>query len=154
MDGPGGEAEAVEGMQPTSWSRDGRVLVFGDTSSGAARDSTARDPFARMQPMARPPFGAITRPADPTRFDGRHVVDMGYKSNDRGYVPNRREARRYDASQIWVQVGGAPRTQITTATLLEARRRRSRPDGKWVAFLADAQLRPDSVVEAERDSLA
>ena len=28
------------------------------------------------------------------------------------------------------------------------------PDGRWVAFTADAELRPDSVVQAERDSLA
>src|SRR5690606_40556387 len=26
--------------------------------------------------------------------------------------------------------------------------------GRWIAFIADAQLRPDSVVQAERDSLA
>ncbi|MCA9722628.1 MAG: PD40 domain-containing protein, partial [Gemmatimonadetes bacterium] len=28
------------------------------------------------------------------------------------------------------------------------------PDGRWIAFVADARLRPDSVVRAERDSLA
>jgi dipeptidyl aminopeptidase/acylaminoacyl peptidase len=28
------------------------------------------------------------------------------------------------------------------------------PDGQWIAYLADPSLRPDSVVEAERDSLA
>jgi Tol biopolymer transport system component len=28
------------------------------------------------------------------------------------------------------------------------------PDGRWVAFVADAALRPDSIVDMERDSLA
>src|SRR5690349_4346541 len=28
------------------------------------------------------------------------------------------------------------------------------PDGQWVAFVADASLRPDSVVQAEGDSIA
>ena len=27
------------------------------------------------------------------------------------------------------------------------------PDGQWIAFIADARLRPDSVVDLERDSL-
>jgi len=153
MDAPGGEAEPVDGPVATSWSRDGRVLVYGDTTPGPARDSSAmRDPFARMQPMARPPFGAITRPADPARFDGRHVVDFGYKSNDRNYVPNRREARRWNPSQIWVQTGDAPRKQITS-TAYSHRGVVASPDGRWIAFLADPRLRTDSAVEAERDSL-
>src|SRR5437868_8596424 len=153
MDAPGGEAQPVDSMQPTSWSKDGRVLVFGDTTSGPARDTTSsRDPFGRMQPMARPPYGAITRPADPARFDGRHVVEFGYKSNDRGYVPNRREARRWNPSQIWVQTGDAPRKQVTS-TAYSHRGVTVSPDGRWIAFLADARLRSDSAVEAERDSL-
>ena len=28
------------------------------------------------------------------------------------------------------------------------------PDGKWIAFTADPKLRPDSVADLERDSLA
>jgi dipeptidyl aminopeptidase/acylaminoacyl peptidase len=152
MDAPGGEADPVDGPLPTSWSRDGRVLVFGDTSTGPARDTTARDPFGRMQPMARPPYGAITRPADPARFDGRHVVEFGYKSNDRNYVPNRREARRWNPAQIAVQSGDVPRKAITS-TGYSHRGVTVSPDGRWIAFLADARLRSDSAVEAERDSL-
>jgi dipeptidyl aminopeptidase/acylaminoacyl peptidase len=155
MDAPGGEAEPVEGMQPTSWSRDGRVLVWGDTAKGGvARDTAAmRDLFGKMQGMARPPYGAITRPTDPARFDGRHVVDMGYKSNDRGYVPNRRDARRYTASQIWMQ-DAAGAAKMVTNTPYSHRGVSVSPDGKWIAFIADARLRADSAVEAESDSLA
>ena len=43
-------------------------------------------------------FGAITRPVAPARFDGRHIVDMGYKANGRGYVPNARTAPRTSGS--------------------------------------------------------
>ena len=101
MDEPGGEATQIAWAPPraASWSRDGRLAVWADADSaagprGARTDSTAPDPFART-PMARPPFGAITRPLDPRRFDGRHVVDFPYKSNDRGFVPNRRARCAY-----------------------------------------------------------
>jgi dipeptidyl aminopeptidase/acylaminoacyl peptidase len=153
MDAPGGEAEPVEDAPPSAWSRDGSVLVWGDTSSGAARDtSAARDPFAKMPPMSRPPFGAITRPTDAARFDGRQVVDFGYKSNDRGYVPNRREARRWNPSQLWVKAGQGAKRELTH-TAYSHRGVTVSPDGRWIAFLADARLRSDSAVEAERDSL-
>ena len=46
----------------------------------------AADPFERMQATARPPHEAITRPVDPARFDGRHIVDLGYKRNGAGFL--------------------------------------------------------------------
>src|SRR5207247_1816095 len=61
------------------------------------------DPFARMQAMARPPYGAVTKPTDPARFDGRHIYDMRYKGNDQGFIAGAREARRWRPAQIWMQ---------------------------------------------------
>lgn len=158
MDAPSGEA-----FQPTdiptegSAPRDGRFRVWSDAMpADSARDSTAArdvDPFARMQATARPPFGAVTRPVDPARFDGRHIVDLGYKRNGPGYVPNAREARRWRPAQIWMQAtDGSPRRALTSA-VYSHRDVTVSPDGRTIAFVADAQLRPDSVVQAERDSL-
>lgn len=123
--------------------------------SDARSDSTkGEDPYAGMQPMARPPYGAITEPLDPKRFDGRHIVELGYKRNGPGYIPNPREARRYDPAQLWRQeAGDTARTQLTD-TEYSHRSPVVSPDGRWIAFTADAELRPDSVVTAERDSIA
>ena len=157
MDQPGGEAFQQESYpRGTSVPRDGRFAVWSDADTTAAGDSARRadDPFAKMQPMARPPYGAITKPVDPARFDGRHVYDMRYKSNDQGFLPGAREARRWRPAQLWVQsFDGSARRRITD-TRYSHRGAVVSPDGQWIAFIADAQLRPDSVVEAERDSLA
>ena len=167
MDQPGGEAFQLPNYPAGSLTRDGRLAVWADTAaSDSAADSTgrARDPWARMQAMARPPFGAITRPLDAKRFDGRHVFDMTYKNNDRGFVPGRREARRWRAAQIWTQpvdetatrtdlVKSTTKRQITN-TAYSHRNAVVSPDGRWIAFVADSALRPDSVAQAERDSLA
>jgi dipeptidyl aminopeptidase/acylaminoacyl peptidase len=171
MDRPGGEAFQQE--YPTgSLPRDLSFVVFTRSGEGgedeggeggAAREGgrgeggaggRVEDPFARMQPTARPPHGAVTQPLNPTRFDGRHVVDVGYKSNNAGFVPNRRTARTYNPSQIWTQrMGDTVRTQLTN-TAYSHRSATVSPDGRWIAFVADARLRSDSVVQAERDSLA
>ncbi len=158
MDEPGGEAFQPENYpNATSFTADHRVGVWADTAESAAvRDSAKRaaDPFATMGTLARPPYGAITKPVDPKRFDGRQITDMSFKSNDRGYVPSRREARRYAASQIWMQgIDGSAKKQLTNSAYSH-RDAVISPDGKWVAFVADAELRADSVSEAERDSLA
>lgn len=155
MDRPG---EAFPMEYPTgSVPRSGEFIVIARTARGEPDSaSTAEgDPFARMQATARPPFGAITKPEDPARFDGRHVVDLGYKRNGPGYVANPREAPRYDAVQVWTQRlnGDTTKTQITHGTYSH-RNVTVSPDGRWIAFVADAALRPDSVVQAERDSLS
>ena len=155
MDQPGGEAFEVDSLPPGSRPRDGRFLAWaeGDTAR-PQRDTTRRDPFARMQPMARPPFGAITSPLDPARFDGRHIVEVPYKSNGPGFLPNPREARTYRAAQIWVRpLDGGPK-QAITRTAYSHQNVRVSPDGQWIAFTADPRLRPDSAVRAERDSLS
>jgi dipeptidyl aminopeptidase/acylaminoacyl peptidase len=112
------------------------------------------DPFAKMLPMARPPYGAVTRPLNAARFDGRQVVDARYKSNDRGYVPGAREARAWRPSQLWIQSfdGSAKRQLLRTG--YSVRNASVSPDGRLVAFLADPELRADSLVERERDSLS
>lgn len=156
MDQPSGEATQIERYPNGSTPRDHRFAVWADADSAPAADSTKMkdDPFAKMLPMARPPYGAITKPANPARFDGRQVVDMRYKSNDRGYVPGAREARVYRPSQLWIQAfDGSEKRQLTRTTYSQ-RGAVVSPDGKLVAFLADAELRPDSVVEHERDSLS
>lgn len=164
MDRPAGEAFPMKQYPFGSVTRDRKLMVWADTvKADSAADSTrADDPFARMPAMARPPFGAITRPVDPRRFDGRHVVELPYKSNERGFVPNRRQARRFNPAQIWVQAYAeaidpdvktpATKKQLTS-TPYSHREVQVSPDGAWILFTADARLRPDSVVQAERDSL-
>lgn len=155
MDQAGGEAFEVDSLPAGSSPRDGSVIVWSESdTTRAPRDTTQRDPFGRMQPMARPPYGAITRPLDPARFDGRHIVELPYVANGPGFIPNPREARTYRAAQIWVRpVNGGPKKAITSVAYSQQNVRVS-PDGQWIAFTADAKLRSDSVVRAERDSLA
>ena len=160
MDRPGGEAfqpDSSELDPEGSAPRDGRFVV---TTTPIPRDSvtgdsSARtDPFARMQATARPPFGAITRPLDPRRFDGRHIVDLGYKSNNAGFVANRRGAPEPPRpGQLWIQERGKAKRALTNA-VYSHRGATVSPDGRTIAFLADARLRSDSAVQAEADSLA
>jgi dipeptidyl aminopeptidase/acylaminoacyl peptidase len=157
MDVPAGEAVQVKDYPQGSMPRDGGFAVFADSGATAAeRDSTVSesDPFHRMTATARPPHGAITRPLDPARFDGRHIVDDGYKANNRGFVANRRAARRWRSAQLFRQAVGDTARQQLTHTSYSHRDVAVSPDGRWIAFVADAQLRSDSAAQAERDSLA
>ncbi|MCC6241554.1 MAG: S9 family peptidase [Gemmatimonadaceae bacterium] len=154
LDEPSGEAVQVDGYPEGSMPTANSFAV----SAGPARTEPAapraNDPFARMQPMAKPPFDGITRPTEPARFDGRHVVDMSYKVNGAGFVPGRATARTWRPQQLWRQnVGDTARTMLTN-TAYSHRSPIVSPDGQWIAFIADANLRPDSVVDLERDSLA
>ena len=155
MDRPGGEAFEVDSIPAGVSPKDGRLVFYTDTAMGApARDTTRRDPWSKMQPMARPPFGAITSPVDPARFDGRHITEMLYKANGAGYLPGPREARVTRANQIWSRdLETGARKQVTNDPFSH-RVVSVSPDGQWIAFVADPALRPDSVVRAERDSLA
>ncbi len=158
MDQPGGEAVSTDRYPAGSVPNDKRFVVWSEATvpdSAATSDTARRDPFGRMQPMARPPFGAITRPVDAARFDGRHIVEMRYKANGQGFLPGPREKRTYRPAQIWMQLlDGASSRRMIDSTAYSRRGAAISPDGKWIAFIADPQLRPDSVVEAERDSLA
>ena len=156
MDRPGGEAFQAEGYRRGSMPESGAFVVFADEPDDDedADSSKADGPFAKMKPMARPPYEAVTEPVNPARFDGRHIVDLPYKRNGPGFTPNRREAREWNAAQIFRQaLGDTAKTQLTR-TAYSHRGVAVSPDGRWIAFTADASLRPDSVVQAERDSLA
>jgi dipeptidyl aminopeptidase/acylaminoacyl peptidase len=150
MDRPAGEAFEVDSLPPGSYSADGRVVVWSDTAE-VKRDSAAT-PYDKMQPMARPPHSAITQPLDPARFDGRHITEMVYKANGRGFLPGPREARRWNAAQLWIRQDGGAKRMVTRAAYSH-RGVAVSPDGRWAAFVADPALRPDSAVQAERDSL-
>ncbi|WP_373071222.1 prolyl oligopeptidase family serine peptidase [Gemmatimonas sp.] len=154
LDQPSGEATQVSTYPNGSMPQSGAFAVF---TEPARRDTMARtgaNPFARMQPMAKPTFDAITRPVEPTRFDGRHVTDMSYKVNGVGFVPGRADARSWRPAQLWRQTVGDTAKQQLTTTLYSHRSPEVSPDGKWIAFVADARLRSDSAIDLERDSLA
>ncbi len=159
MDAPSGEAAQVADYPNGSWTRDGKFAVFASTvtpdgpQGGPRADSSRADPYARMQPMARPPFGAITKPVDPARFDGRHITETRYKANGAGFLPGPREARVIRAEQLFTQAPGAKRVQVTN-TNYSHRGVTVSPDGKWIAFIANAELLSDSAVALRADSLA
>jgi dipeptidyl aminopeptidase/acylaminoacyl peptidase len=179
MDEPAGEAYQPVGEPPVvngSSPLDKSFIVFsqaqgggrgggrGGRGGGAPQDSaatdsaSANDPFGRMQPISRPPYNAITKPENPARFDGRQIIDMVYKANGQAqFIPGPRTAPRRDTArvaQIYLQrAGSSERKEITNAKYSH-RSPVVSPDGKWIAFIADARLRSDSAVNAERDSIA
>lgn len=168
MDEPGGEATQVDRYPTGSVPKDRSFAVFdavADTAgggSGGGRGPGGRGgPFGALptgpmaaNAMAFPPFGAITKPVDQSRFDGRQIVTFPYKANGIGYLPNPREARRVRPFQVFTQkFDGTTRVQVTDTPYSHAQTVVS-PDGKWIAFIADAQLRPDSVVQQLADSIA
>jgi dipeptidyl aminopeptidase/acylaminoacyl peptidase len=129
----------------------------GGQSEGDSAAVNPNDPFARMQPMARPPYDAITKPENPGRFDGRQITQMAYKANGQSMLPGPSVAPRTAAApvpaQLFIERSGTPRKQLTE-TKYSHRDAVVSPDGKWIAFIADANLRSDSLVTAERDSVA
>ncbi|HEY4304764.1 MAG TPA: S9 family peptidase [Gemmatimonadaceae bacterium] len=175
MDQPSGEAfqpatpaTFSEGSQPTDRSfsvaattggggRGGRGGGRGGAPDDASPDSMANDPFGKMKPISRPPYNAITKPENPSRFDGRQVVDMTYKSNGVGeFIAGPRTAPRPNTprpGQIQIMRPGSAAKAITN-TSYSHREVTVSPDGKWIAFVADARLRSDSTVTAERDSIS
>ncbi|MEJ2205252.1 MAG: S9 family peptidase [Gemmatimonadota bacterium] len=153
---PSGEAFQMENRPSGSVPASGAFAVWseGPSDDDGEGEEAGDDPFRRMGRMARPPFGGITEPVDPARFDGRHIVDFPYKRNGSGFTPNRRDAREWNPSQIWRQAfGDTAKAQLSDAPYSH-RSPVVSPDGRWIAFTADPALRPDSVVDAERDSIA
>jgi dipeptidyl aminopeptidase/acylaminoacyl peptidase len=149
---------------------------------GAAADPN--DPYAKMPPMAKPPANAITLPLDPSRFDGMQIIDSRYKANGRGFLPSTGAgptAAGGGAAAAGGRPGGAgggrgagggivpadgPAWQVLidrkdgagakpiTETPYSHRNASVSPDGKWIVFAADAELRPDTAVRAARDEIA
>ncbi len=153
MDAPSGEATQLVDYPNGNWPRDARFAVFSDSNAGSPAASNTADPFARMAPISRPPYDAITKPVDPTRFDGRHITHSRYKANGQGFLPGPHEERRFRPQQIFTQAPGTKRVQVTR-TEYSHRSPTVSPDGRWIAFIADASLRPDSLVQAIADSIS
>ena len=160
MDGRPGEAIQIEDQLSGSMPAD---RSFSVTTGGPEDDDEAEeeeeeaepDPFRRMASTARPPWGSVTEPVDPARFDGRHIVDLGYKRNGAGFVANRREAREWSASQIWIEDADDPESRrMITDTPYSHSNATVSPDGRWIAFVADAEFRTDSAVAAEAEARA
>jgi dipeptidyl aminopeptidase/acylaminoacyl peptidase len=155
MDQPAGEAMEIDRFPAGSMDRARTFAVWSEATAADSNASQRQDGWKDMPPMARPPHGAITTPLDPKRFDGRHITEMRYKSNGPGFLPGPREKRVYRPVQVWRQsFEPGAKKQLVDSTAYSRRNAVVSPDGQWIAFVADAALRPDSVVEAERDSLA
>ncbi len=170
MDQPAGEAMQVENYPSGSVPKDKSFAVFTDvvdTTGGGGGGGGGRGGrggpggglalpagASAANAMAFPPYGAITKPVDQTRFDGRQILSFPYKANGVGFIPNPREARVIRPQQVFTQkFDGSKRVQVTD-TRYSHREAVVSPDGRWIAFVADAQLRPDSVVQQIADSLA
>jgi dipeptidyl aminopeptidase/acylaminoacyl peptidase len=167
LDEPGGEAFQPDSI-PNAGSepKDKSFSVYSATENGAAgaggRGARGGGGGGRggrgatgTNALAVPPAGAITKPVDQARFDGRQIVNFPYKANGQGFVvAPARVATVARPLQIFVQKhDGSKRVQLTS-TAYSHRDAVVSPDGKWIAFTADPALRPDSVVQAETDSLA
>jgi len=159
LDRPSGEAFPADSLpRGGSTPSDRRFVVWSDSvtpDTTAGPDSAAKkaDPWAKMMATARPPHGAVTHPVDPARFDGRHVFDLRYKTNDRGFLPVQSTARVWRPLQVWTQaLDGTPKRRVTNTAYSHFDAAVS-PDGRWIAFAADTALRSDSAVTAARDSV-
>jgi dipeptidyl aminopeptidase/acylaminoacyl peptidase len=113
----------------------------------------------QVPPMARPPQNAITGPLDQRRFDGMHITDTRYKANGRGFVPSTGRGNDPDGggdqrpAQILIdRKDGKGRTPLTN-TAYSHRAAQVSPDGKWIAFVADRELRSDPDVRGVRDAI-
>ena len=154
MDQPGGEAVEIDSFPAGSAPDSHRFVVISEPIVPDTTGPRGTDSWASMQPMARPPFGSITQPLDAKRFDGRHVTEMRYKANGAGFLPGPREARVYRAAQLWIQASDGSPKRIIDTTKYSRRSPAVSPDGQWIAYVADPQMRPDSVVQAVADSIA
>ncbi|HEY2850332.1 MAG TPA: S9 family peptidase [Gemmatimonadaceae bacterium] len=169
LDEPGGEAFQPDSM-PTVGSepKDKSFMVYtagedgvaggrggrgGRGGGGGGRGGRAGG--AGTNPLMLPPAGAITKPVDQARFDGRQIVNFGYKANGVGFIvaPVRRTAVAHP-QQIYVKKHDGSKPVELTNTAYSHRDAVVSPDGKWIAFTADPALRSDSVVTAEADSLS
>jgi len=155
-----GEAVQLENWPVGSVPKDGRFAVFaaapGDTgaAAGGGRGGAAGS-GGRGSALSRPPYDAITSALDPARFDGMHITAQRYKANGAGFLPSPASAPvRPRPQQIFTQAFDSTARRQLTSTDYSHRLVTVSPDGRWIAFIADARLRPDSVVRAEADSLA
>jgi dipeptidyl aminopeptidase/acylaminoacyl peptidase len=134
---PGGEAFQIKGVKASPvFSPDGQWLLF--AWRGEEPESLKSQPWRnRISP------GAITRGADPKRFDGRLYTTLPFKGDERGYL-DPRETRRPSRLYLVPRTGGEPKP-FTPGDLSQSDPTWS-PDGKDVAFVQDStethELRP------------
>ena len=146
LDEVGGEAIQLENYPLAgSTPKDRSFAAFADVADTAA---TAKGTLSAA------PFGAITKPLDAARFDGRHFNALPFKANGTGFVVSPREARVWRPTQIFTQKYDGSKRVALTDTRYSHRDVTVSPDGRWIAFTADARLRPDSVAQATLDSIA
>jgi dipeptidyl aminopeptidase/acylaminoacyl peptidase len=164
--GQGGQAAPSARSMPKDGSfivTTGRATSEGGESAAAPGRGRGRggrgpaDADNAIPPMARRPPNAITGPLDPRRFDGMHITDMRYKANGRGFLPSTGRGNQPAGDQPPLQIfidrkDGAGRRQLTN-TAYSHRSVQVSPDGKWIAFVADRELRSDADVQALRDSI-
>lgn len=147
----------------------------GDTADSNVVLVDANEPYAKTSPLSRPPNGAITKPENQARYDGRHFIDERTRANGVGFIASTGRGNGDGDStaigggrggrgaflppagtpplQLYIQHGTGEHKQITNTNYTHFAPSVS-PDGKWVVFSADAKLRSDSLVARERDSVA
>src|SRR5207237_1369991 len=111
-------------------SPDARRVAFVVTT--VVEDKDRRHTEIRMAPAAPT---AITRGADPKRFDGRVYTSIPIVGDERGYLPPR-ETRRPSHIYVVPLAGGTPR-QLTSGDLSQSSPAWS-PDGRTIAFEQDS----------------
>lgn len=160
LDEPSGEAFQPDsvptvGAQPRD--RSFAVYSVADTTGGrGGRGGRGGQGGAGPANLSIPPTGSITKPVDQTRFDGRQIVNFPYKANGVGFIANSIQPPRPAPrpTQLFIQKRGeTKRTQLTN-TGYSHRDVVVSPDGRLIAFVADASLRSDSLVAAIADSVA
>ena len=136
---PGGEAFQINGVHAMPvFSRDGKWLVY--AWRGDEPDSLKKETWrTRVSPQA------VTRGADPKRFDGRVYTSIPIVADERGYLAPR-ETRRPSHLYLVPLAGGTPR-QLTSGDLSQSSPAWS-PDRRTIAFEQDTtenqEVRDDS----------
>ena len=142
----------------------GRGNNGGDNSDSVSVPVNPNDPYAKMGPLARPPATSITKPLDPSRFDGRQFIDERTRGNDVGFIASTGRpaapgggagggrgafggAPNGAPTQLFIQRGTGERKALTT-TAYSHRNPSVSPDGRYIIFSADPMLRADSDVTA------
>jgi dipeptidyl aminopeptidase/acylaminoacyl peptidase len=116
------------------------------------------DPTNRWIAFTKPVPPAAPRPKAPTpateaerkiveRFDGRAFDWMGYRYDQRGYLPDPRDPWSTPPDQIFVLPRDGGEARQLTSLEVDTRSPAWRPDGGALAFVADPHERDESTYE-------